>query len=153
MWPPMQHLSAAAASIYAARSGSTRSILSAAARHVWIPFSSEPASIWPAPSSRSISARTMAACARPSAHEPTRPHVQRRRTGDPGRRAASSSLLGGATLALDDNRRDHGWNSKTVGLGPRPEDAVSRRTYDRVERDIAQSRRERLRQRGFTRER
>jgi hypothetical protein len=58
-----------------------------------------------------------------------------------------------AALAIDDYRRDAGWVSKTVGLGPRPDDPATRRAYDSAERAVAHLRRERMRQRGESRER
>jgi DNA-directed RNA polymerase specialized sigma24 family protein len=58
-----------------------------------------------------------------------------------------------AALAVDDYRRDGGWNSKSVGMGPKPDDPATRRAYDSAERAIAQLRRERMRQRGVSRER
>jgi hypothetical protein len=32
----------------------------------------------------------------------------------------------GAALAIDDYRREYGWKSKSIGLGPRPDDPVTR---------------------------
>ena len=54
-----------------------------------------------------------------------------------------------AALAIDDYRREHGWHSKSVGLGPRPTDELpARRAYARAERAVAQLQDAREQQRG-----
>ena len=54
-----------------------------------------------------------------------------------------------AALAIDDYRREHGWHSKSDGLGPKPTaDLGARRAHERARRAVAQLDEAREHQRG-----
>ena len=53
-----------------------------------------------------------------------------------------------ASPAIDDYRRDHGWQSNKVALGPQPAEPGARRAHARAQRAVEQMQRERPRREG-----